>query len=90
MRKTVTILGFVLALACPPLASAQTVCTPRIGGGFDCHDYDTGTPSIITPRPPAYGIGGRPPGDRHHGDDGLGRYGARATGPYGPQAPISP
>ena len=55
MRKMIGIL--VLAIAGP--ASAQTVCTPTLSGGYDCHNYDTGTSSVITPRLGyhTYGIG---------------------------------
>ncbi len=86
MRKTAHILGFVLALS-SPLAFGQTVCTPTLSGGFDCHDYATGTSSIITPRLGyhTYGIGGRPPS--HHHGDGLGRYGAPTIAPFGPVEP---
>ncbi len=49
MRKTAHALGFVLALS-SPLAFGQTDCTPKIGGGYSCYNYDTGSFSDITPR----------------------------------------
>ncbi len=80
MNKILFVLGYIFLLACLNVASAQTVCTPRLGGGFDCHDYDTGTSSTITPLGyHTYGIGsyGEVTSDRaykadDHGKDSFG------------------
>ena len=39
----------VLTLAVTSV-SAQTICTPIIGGEYNCYDYGAASPIVITPR----------------------------------------
>ncbi len=39
-----------ILLACLNPLYAQTICTPSLGGGYDCYDYDQGTYIDIRPR----------------------------------------
>jgi hypothetical protein len=49
MSRAAHILGFALAVSCLPVLG-QTICTPRLGAGYDCYDYDQGTYIDIRPR----------------------------------------
>ncbi len=82
MDRAAHILGLVLAVS-SPLAIGQPDCTPRLGGGYSCYNYDTGSFSDITPRLPAYGIGDRP-GSYRIGSHGEVAPSGRQPGGYKP------
>ncbi len=85
MSRTAHILGFVLAVS-SPLALGQTICTPSLGGGYDCYDYDQGTYIDIRPRLGAgtYHYPGYGEATRQRGYN-LGNYGPGKFGDINPR-----